>query len=99
MKHVSNEYNYTRLTTQSTGTIQIVTGYAVLHYITVNLTSAATIGIVNTNYKNLSATSTVGRIKASPTEGSFFYDVGMSQGIRIVASGHLGDVTVVWSQG
>lgn len=96
-KRVSPEYNYTRVS-NSTGA-QIATGRVVLHYITVNATSAAAVAIIDGTSGN---TANVGQLKASVVEGTYRYDATLGSGLRITSSNgtsHTGDLTVVWSQG
>ncbi len=93
---VSPEYSYTRLGTTNATAVQIFSGWGVLHYIVVNLTTAATIGIIDGTAGNI---TNVGKLKSSIPEGTYRYDIVLGGGLRIVPSGHLGDVTVVWSQG
>lgn len=96
-KHVSPEYNYTHLGTSTATAVQIATGRTILHYITVNTTTAATIGIIDGTAGSL-VSSNVARIKASVAEGTLRYDATLSAGLRIAPSGHLGDITICWSQ-
>lgn len=98
MTLVSNEYVFTNLTSATNTAVQIATGRVILHFITVNSTSALTIGVINGTSGNVTS-SNVARLKASVAEGTYRYDVTLGTGLRIAPSGHFGDVTVVWSQG
>ena len=75
------------------GQTQVVTGPAVLESITVNLTSAWTIGIID---GTSGSTPNVGLLKASVAEKTYLYNLRVANGIRIAYSGHGGDITVTW---
>lgn len=95
-QRISNEYSYTRLTSANAAAVQIFTGRGVLHFITVNTTTAASVGIIDGISGGI---PNIGKLKISVAEGTYRYDAVCGAGLRIAPSGHLGDLTVVWSQG
>ncbi len=70
----------------------IFTGQGVLHYITVNQTTATTIAIAD------SAGVNKGTLKTSVAEGTYRYDMSMN-GCVITPGAHLGNITVVFTAG
>lgn len=70
----------------------VFTGMGVLHYITVNQSTATTIGITNT------AGTSFGTLKSSIAEGTYRYDISMN-GCIITPGAHLGNITVSFTQG
>lgn len=74
---------------------QVATGPCTLESITVNLTSAWTIGIID---GVAGSTPNVGLLKASVAEKTYYYNTRLANGLRIAYSGHGGDITVTWRQ-
>lgn len=71
-------------------TTQVKTGAGFLHCITVNATTAFTIGLID----NTSGTTVnIGQLKASVPEGTYCYDVPFATGLRIITGG-ASDITV-----
>ena len=91
-----NSFSTTRLTSATATAVQIFTGPGKLHYITVNTTSAAFIGILDGTSGSIPG---IGKLKASVAEGTYRYDATIRNGLRIAPGGHLGDVTISWSTG
>jgi hypothetical protein len=87
--------NYTYLTTSYQSGLQIASGPTTLERITVNTTTATTIGVID---GTSGTTANVATIKSSVAEGTFYYNVRLASGLRIYAPQHLADVTVVWRQ-
>lgn len=81
--------------TTGSGQTQIITGRATLESITVNSTSAWTIGIID---GTSGSTPNVGLLKASVAEKTYYYNLTVAAGLRIAYSGHGGDITVTWRQ-
>jgi len=75
------------------GQTQIFTGACTLESITVNLTSAWTIGIID---GTSGSTPNVGLLKASIAEKTYTYNCRLANGLRIAYSGHGGDITVTY---
>lgn len=71
-------------------TTQVFTGACVLVSITVNTTTTGTIGIID---GTTGTAATVGQLKASVAEGTYWYNDTMANGIRIYTGG-ASDITV-----
>lgn len=83
-----NNYGYIASAT----TTQVYTGGCILESITVNTTAAGTIGIID---GTSGTTVNVGQLKASVAEGTYYFNVQMKSGIRIV-TGAASDITVAY---
>ncbi len=93
-----HRYNYKYLNS-TTNTNQLVfSGAGVLHYITVNRTSATTIGVSDASVA-ANATANVAQLPSNAVVGTYRYDVSVMNGLVIVPGAHIGDVTVVYTQG
>jgi len=65
-------------------TTQVKTGNGVLHAIVVGETSAGAISIIN---NTAGSTVNIGTLKASIAEGTYFFNVNFSAGLRIITAG------------
>ncbi len=81
---------YKNITTATT--TQIFSDACTLERIVVNTTSGGSIVIID---NTTGSTPTVGTLKANIAEGTYWYGVTMSKGIRIITNG-ASDITVVW---
>lgn len=73
-------------------TTDVLVGQGRLVSITVNTTAAGTIAIQD---YNASTTVTIGTLKASVVEGTYWYNCVMARGIRII-TGAASDITVTY---
>ncbi len=83
-------FKYTYISTATTTQVEPSQGRTLVA-ITVNTTSAGAIGIID---GASGTTVNVGQLKASVAEGTYWYNVVMSKGIRIVTAG-ASDITVI----
>lgn len=90
---VKHKYNYKYLS-NVTGAQKIFDGNGTLHYITVNQTTATTVGIID----GAGATANVGQLKTSIAEGTYRYDVTIANGLTIKPAAHCGDMTICFTQ-
>ena len=74
---------------------QIATGSGYLERITINTTSAWTIGILD---GTASASTSIANIPATAVVGVYDYGCAFANGLRVTTVGHGGDATLVWRQ-
>lgn len=87
--------NYTQLTTSYQTGLQISTGQTILERITINLTTATTLGIID---GTSGVTINGPRFAANAVVGTYHYGIVLAKGLRVTAPAHLGDITIVWRQ-
>lgn len=87
-----NNGNYSYSNIASATTTQVSTGPRTLVAITVNTTSVGAISIID---GVSGTTANIGTLKASIAEGTYWYNVAIRDGIRIVTAG-ASDITVIY---
>lgn len=83
-------YKYTYINSATTTQVEPAQGKTLVA-IVVNTTAAGTIGIID---GASGTTVNVGQLKASVAEGTYWYNIAMPKGIRIV-TGAASDITVI----
>lgn len=92
------EFEYTHLSGSASDN-QVFTGRGILRSVVVNTTANAAINISDALLTVSSGTSgNVGILKANVAEGTYRYDVSISQGLTIARAG-ASDITVCWAKG
>lgn len=83
-------FKYTNITSAATTQVEPAQGKTLVA-IVVNTTAAGTIKIID---GDSGTTANVGTLKASVVEGTYWYNISMPKGIRIV-TGAASDITVI----
>ena len=93
MHFLRDDYSSAYISTATT--TQVYTGYCNLVSITVNTTSAGSITVYDETGSGNTKVKAV--LKASVAEQTFFYQMNMSTGIKIITAG-ASDITVTYSK-
>jgi hypothetical protein len=86
-----DDYKYAYIATATT--TQVYTGGCRLIRIVVNTTAAGTINIID---GTAGSTTNVGLLKASVAEGTYYYGIKLTTGLRVITGG-ASDITVVYT--
>jgi hypothetical protein len=94
--------NYTLIATSYITGLQVATGPTTLERVVVNTTSAWTVGFID---GTSGTTVNVGQLKSSIAEGTYFYNLRLASGLRVVTSAtgmvdstSAGNITIAWRQ-
>jgi hypothetical protein len=86
-----DDYKYTYIS--SATTTQVNAGRTRLIRVVVNTTAAGAISIID---NTSGSTVNVASLKASIAEGTYYYGITLTTGLRVITAG-ASDVTVVWT--
>lgn len=86
-----DDYKYAYISTQTT--TQVNTGPCRLIRIVVNTTSAGAISVID---NTTGSTTNVASLKASIVEGTYYFGIKLTTGLRVITAG-ASDITVVYT--